>query len=131
MLSEEIIYCLPFAKFSEIELTQWRSSAAGHSVSRSHSLEPGPLRTWGREAFSLEDVAQMPATRSAGDLRARHAVRRVVVAVHGPGDRCSCISTATGRRRTPHAPSKNAGQPHPLSNLVVLLYSGVPQPAHV
>lgn len=42
-----------------------------------------------------------------------------------PNEKSSCRSIAPG------IASKNAGQPHPLSNLVALLYSGASQPAHV
>lgn len=42
-----------------------------------------------------------------------------------PQEKSSCLSIAPGMA------SKNAGQPQPLSNLVVLLYSGALQPAQV
>lgn len=42
-----------------------------------------------------------------------------------PNERSSCRSIASGTA------SKKAGHPHPLSNLLALVYSGASQPAHV
>jgi len=67
-------------------------------------LNPSPLKTWPR----------CPP----------HAVQVISILVI-PMALSSCLETAPGMA------SKNAGHPHPLSNLVVDLYSGVPQPAHV
>lgn len=42
---------------------------------------------WGREAFTLEDMAQVSAARSASDLRPRHAILVIIVTSDGSGDR--------------------------------------------
>lgn len=44
------------------------------------------IRTGRREAFTLEDVAQMTTTGSASDLDALHAPGVVGVAAHSAGD---------------------------------------------
>jgi len=64
---------------------------------------PSPLKTWPKwppQAVQVISILVIPKVRS------------------------SCLVTAPGNA------SKNAGHPHPELNLVVLLYSGVPQPAH-
>jgi hypothetical protein len=95
------------------------------------------------EAFSLEHMAQMPATSSAGDLYpptirvslyTRESDIQYVIqrksymwrVKNGSG-----VLKHTVRVMAPGSPSKKAGQPQPESNLVVDLYRGVPQPTQL
>lgn len=95
------------------------------------------LRTGRVESLALEDVAQMTSARSASDLGALHPIRPIYVTTDSTGNGWVCAKGipgisqySCGAMHSLGLPSKNAGHPQPLLNFVVLLYSGVPQPAH-
>ena len=53
------------------------------------TLESKPRgRTWSGEALALEDMSKMSAAGGTSNLRTRHTVRAILVAVHGTWDSC-------------------------------------------
>jgi hypothetical protein len=81
--------------------------------------------TWVFVTLPFEHMAQMASTSSTSDLGAFHPESAVYVARHSAWDGWhednSQHGGTTHREENHHLPSKNAGQPQPLSNLVLLL----------
>jgi hypothetical protein len=79
------------------------------------------LITWGFVSLSLEHMAEVTLASSTGDLRADHTERTVLVAGYSARDGWQKINQPGMRQWEGCSPSKKAGQPQPLSYLVVLL----------
>lgn len=98
----------------------------------------GVGRTGRIVSFSLEDMTEVTAACCAGNFYPGHTVRAVFVSRYRARysfNRARQKEHRVGKKALrdfrKNRPSKKAGQPQPLSNLVVLLYRGVSQPAHV
>lgn len=81
--------------------------------------------TWGFETLPFEHMTEMTSASSTGDLGAFHPESAVYVARHSAWDGWQMKTLSAWRDHTSRKesllPSKNAGQPQPLSNLVWLL----------